>query len=152
MTKKSFKINGDKQFVYHSDKTCRHCGAILPENSTARREFCQVTYDQNGKIRDCKSAYHRKNDKPDRDLFAIITANNKALFSRIEYLIEIIGTEVTTKHLDTYQINLIECIDAEKINGLQYWYFLKHIIITNQKTQIHKIERHDKYTNNGAIA
>jgi hypothetical protein len=152
MEKKQFKINGDKQFVYHSERTCRHCGATLAENATARREFCQITHDPDGKVRDCKSAYHRKNDKPDREMFAMITANNKAIFTRIEYLIERIGEEVTSKHLEDYQINLIECIDAKQINGLVNWYFIKHVIITNHITEKHKIERHDKYTNNGAIA
>ena len=152
MKKKNFKIDSKKQFVYHSERTCRHCGATLSEKATARREFCPVTYDQNGNVRDCKSAYHRMNDKPDRDMFAMITANNKALYTRIEYLIEIVGNEVNTKHLDTYQIKLIECVDAEKINGLQHWYFIKHVIKTNPYTQIHNIERHDKYTNNGTIA
>lgn len=152
MTKKQFKNDGDKQFVYHSGKTCRECGAPISPNFTAKREFCQITYDPDGKIRDCKSAYHRKKDKPNRDMYAAITANNKALFTRIDYLIELIGEEVTSNHLDTYGINLIECIDAKEINGLIYWYFIKHVIITNPITQIHKIERHDKYTNNGAIA
>ena len=82
----------------------------------------------------------------------MITANNKAIFTRIEYLIERIGEEVTSKHLEDYQINLIECIDAKQINGLVNWYFIKHVIITNHITEKHKIERHDKYTNNGAIA
>ena len=152
MKKKQFKINGDKEFVYHSERICRHCGAPLPENSTAKREFCRITHGPDGRVRDCKSAYHRKNDKPDRDMYAMVTANNKALFTRIEYLIEIIGEEVTSRHLDTYDINLIECIDAKEINGLIYWYFIKHVIITNPITKIHKIERHDKYKNNGAIA
>jgi len=152
MKKKNFKNDGKKQFSYHPERTCRHCGSTLSEKATARREFCPVTYDQEGNVRDCKSAYHRMNDKPDRDMYAMITANNKALYSRIEYLIQIVGDEVTTKHLDTYQIKLIECIDADEINGIQYWYFIKHVIKTNPYTQIHKIERHDKYTNNGAIA
>jgi|GEM_PF-1168693 len=152
MKKKNFKIDGAKQFVYHPDRTCRHCGATLSEKSTARREFCPKTYNQEGNVRDCKSAYHRMHDKPDRDMFAMITGNNKAIYTRIEYLIELVGYEVTTNHLDTYQIKLIECVDAEKINGIQHWYFIKHAIITNPYTQIHKIERHDKYTNNGTIA
>ena len=55
------------------------------------------------------------NDKPDRDMFAMITANNKALYTRIEYLIKVVGNEVTTNHLDTYQINLIECFSQQGI-------------------------------------
>ena len=82
----------------------------------------------------------------------MIISNNKAIYSRIEYLIGIAGENVTSKDLDTYRINLIECLNATKINGLVYWYFLKHVIITNPTTKTHKIERHDKYTDNGAIA
>jgi hypothetical protein len=152
MKKKQFKTNDDKQFVYHAGRTCRHCNAPISESSTAKREFCPITRDQDGKVRDCKSAYHRKNDKPDRDMFAMITANNKAIFSRIEFLIKATGEDVTTKDLDAYDINLIECLDATTINGLVYWYFIKHVIITNHFTKKHKIERHDKYATYGAIA
>jgi hypothetical protein len=85
-------------------------------------------------------------------MLASITANHKAICSRIEYLINTIGQEVTTKDLDTYKINLIECIEAKKLNGQTYWYFIKHVIMNQPFSNLHKIERHDKYTNNGSNA
>jgi hypothetical protein len=152
MKKKNFKMDAANHFIYLPEKTCRYCGTPLPGDSTARRDFCPITYDQNGNTRDCKSAYHREKGKPDRDMLASITANHKAICSRIEYLINTIGQEVTTKDLDTYKINLIECIEAKKLNGLTYWYFIKHVIVNQPFSNLHKIERHDKYTNNGPNA
>jgi hypothetical protein len=152
MIKKNFKIDGNKEFVYHIEKTCRHCGAPLPENSTAKREFCPKTYDNKGKVRDCKSTYHRLNDKPDRDMFALLIAKVKATHTRIDYMFERIGEEVTTRHLDEYQIKLFDAIETDEKHGLIYFFYLKYVIISNPITQIHKIERHDKYSNNGTIA
>lgn len=132
--------NGDSKFAYALGRVCKKCGAPIPDSEHASREFCPVTYDENGKVRDCKTAYHRNNDKGDREIFAKIIANHKNVTTRIEFLMQKKGTLVSTKDLDTYEINLSDAISFSiSNNGIAVFTFLKHTITSNPFTEIHKI-------------
>ncbi len=107
-------------------------------------EFCPKTWDENGKVRDCKTAYHRENDKPEREIQAEYNGRNKAIKSRIEFLVKKHGDQVPTELLDTYDIDLMECMRYQiDPSGILTSYFLSYIIVSNPFNNIHKISFHD---------
>jgi len=143
--KKTFTSpDNESKFTYELGRQCKQCHAPIADNDHASREFCPVTVDQFGNIRDCKTTYHRENDKPTRDLIAKLIAKHKGICSRIDFLIKKHGAEVSTEQLDTYEINLHDCIEYSiSKEGILTSVFLKHVIISNPITQIHKISYHE---------
>ena len=141
--RKKFKENIG-QFSYHLKRACKFCGAPVPDHAHAATEFCPKTYDENGKVRDCKTAYHRENDKPEREIQAEFNARNKAIKSRIEFLLKKHGDLVTTDMLDTYEIELGDCVGYKlEPSGVLRTYFLNYQIVSNPFNNIHKISFHD---------
>ena len=142
--KKIFLKDG-AQFTYLKNRTCRHCGEPIADQDDLKKEFCEKTYNEFGKVKDCKTAHHRENDKPDRVMHARIINNQKAISTRLEFLIKKKGDQVSTEDLDTYEINLSESLNFKiEKNGTMISQFLNHTIISNPFTEIHKIQYHDK--------
>lgn len=132
------------QFSYRLKRSCKFCGAPVPDHAHAATEFCPKTYDENGKVRDCKTAYHRENDKPEREIQAEFNARNKAIKSRIEFLLKKHGDLVNTQMLDTYEIDLRDCMSYKiEPSGILTTYFLNYQIVSNPLNKIHKISFHD---------
>jgi len=143
MKKKNYK-ESQGTFSYIQNRSCRYCKAPIPDNAHSSQEFCPKTYDENGKVRDCKTAYHRENDKPEREKQAEYNARNKALKSRIEFLIKKEGDQVTTELLDTYEIELNACLRYEIApSGILTTYFLDYQIVSNPFNNIHKIKLYE---------
>lgn len=141
--KKKFTEKNEK-FSYLLKRSCKYCGAPISDNAHAATEFCPKTYDENGKVRDCKTAYHRENDKPERAIQAEYNSRNKAIKSRIEFLLKKHGDQVTTEMLDTYEIELSECMSFKvEPTGVLTTYFLNYQIVSNPFNNIHKISFHD---------
>lgn len=139
MKKKQFS-NVESKFSYNLERQCRNCGAPIPDQDHATREFCPVTYDEKGKVRDCKTEFHRNNDKPDRNSYSILIGRHKAITTRIDFLIKKKGYLVSTEDLDIYEILLRESIDYKiSSDGTLTSIFLKHTIVSNPFTDIHKI-------------
>ena len=131
-------------FSFHLKRSCKFCSAPIPDSAHAATEFCPKTWDENGKVRDCKTAYHRENDRPEREIQAEYNGRNKAVKSRIEFLLKKYGDQVTTEMLDTYEIQLTECM-RYKIDqsGFLTSYFLNYQIVSNPFNDIHKITYND---------
>jgi len=141
--KKHFTQNAG-QFSYHLKRACRFCKAPIADNAHATTEFCPKTYDENGKVRDCKTSYHRENDKPEREIQAEYNSRNKAIKSRIEFLLKKHGDLVTTEMLDMYEIDLTECMKYKiDPSGILTSYFLNYQIISNPFSNTHKINLYD---------
>jgi hypothetical protein len=145
MGKKIYKApNNESKFTYDIGRECRYCHAPIADSEHATREFCPVSIDQSGNVRDCKTSYHRESDKPMRDLISKLIAKHKAISTRINFLIQKHGMEVSTEMLDTYEINLHECIEyALSKERILTSIFLMHTIISNPITNIHKIYYND---------
>jgi hypothetical protein len=145
MNKKIY-TEGNSKFNYHLNRTCKNCGAPISDHEHTTREFCPIIHNDNGKVRDCKTAYHRQNDKADRERYAQLIANHKAITSRIEFLISKKGYEVATDDLNVYEITLDDSVrySINPDNGTITSVFLKHTIVSNPITNIHKITYHDK--------
>lgn len=144
MKKKKFS-NEDGKFTYEQNRACRNCGAPIPDQEHATREFCPVTYDDDGKVRDCKTKFHREKDKPDRNDYSELINKHKSITTRIDFLIKKKGFEVATEDLDVYEIMLRQAIDFKISNdGILTSYYLKHTIISNPITDIHKILYNEK--------
>lgn len=141
--KKKFKQE-DFSFTYHDNRECPYCTNPIADQEDKGRVFCPKTRDENGKLlSDCKTAYHRQNDKPARDLQAELIAEHKAITSRIDFLIRKKGYEVTTDDLDIYDIDLRKPVSYNTSNeGLLTSHFLYHTIISDPHTNNHKISRH----------
>jgi len=143
MKKKNYKENNGS-FSYILKRSCRYCEAPIPDNSHSAQEFCPKTYDENGKVRDCKTSYHRENDRPEREQQAEYNARNKALKSRIEFLLKKEGDQVTTEMLETYEIELFACMKYEISPAcILTSYFLDYQIVSNPFNNIHKIKHHE---------
>ena len=146
MQKKKTFTDSENQskFTYHLGRECRNCHAVIPDNDHATREFCPPSIDQNGNIRDCKTSYHRQNDKPMRELIAKLVANHKGISSRIDFLCKKHGMEVSSKLLETYEIDLRQSIEYDiSTKCILTSVFLNHTIISNPITDIHKISCND---------
>jgi hypothetical protein len=141
--KKKFTENIGK-FSYLLKRACKFCSAPIHDKAHGASEFCPKTWDENGKVRDCKTAYHRENDKPEREIQAEYNGRNKAIKSRIEFLVKKHGNQVPTELLDTYEIDLTECMRYQiDTSGILRSYFLNYIIVSNPFNNIHKISFHD---------
>jgi hypothetical protein len=141
--KKKFTEKTGK-FSYLFKRACKFCRAPIPDNAHGASEFCPKTWDENGKVRDCKTAYHRENDKPEREIQAEYSGRNKAIKSRIEFLVKKHGDQVTTEMLDTYEIELMECLRFNiESSGILTTHFLNYQIVSNPFNNIHKISFHD---------
>ena len=142
MKKKFIEKTG--KFSYLLMRACKFCRAPIPDNAHGASEFCPKTWDENGKVRDCKTAYHRENDKPEREIQAEYNGRNKAIKSRIEFLVKKHGDQVTTEMLDTYEIELMECLRFNiESSGILTTHFLNYQIVSNPFNNIHKISFHD---------
>ena len=142
--KKKFLSDGD-QFTYLKNRVCRQCGEPIADQDDIKKEFCEKTYDKFGKVRDCKTTWHRENDKPDRALHSRIINNQKAISTRLEFLFKKKGELVSTEDLDTYEVNLSESLNFKiEKNGTLTSQFLNHTIVSNPFTEIHKIQNHEK--------
>jgi hypothetical protein len=132
------------QFSYQLKRACKFCSAPIPDNAHATTEYCPKSWDENGKVRDCKTSYHRENDKPEREKQAEYNARNKALKSRIEFLLKKEGEQVTTEMLDTYEIELNACLRyVIAPSGILTTYFLDYQIVSNPFNNIHKIKHYE---------
>ena len=141
--KKKFTEKTGK-FSYLLKRACKFCSAPIHDKAHGASEFCLKTWDENGKVRDCKTAYHRENDKPEREIQAEYNGRNKAIKSRIEFLVKKHGDQVPTELLDTYEIDLTECMRFQiDPSGILTSYFLSYIIVSNPFNNIHKISFHD---------
>lgn len=141
--KKKFTENIGK-FSYLLKRACKFCSAPIHDKAHGASEFCPKTWDENGRVRDCKTAYHRENDKPEREIQAEYNGRNKAIKSRIEFLVKKHGNQVPTELLDTYEIDLTECMRYQiDTSGILRSYFLNYIIVSNPFNNIHKISFHD---------
>ncbi len=131
-------------FSYLLKRACKFCNAPIHDKAHGASEFCPKTWDENGKVRDCKTAYHRENDKPEREIQAEYNGRNKAIKSRIDFLVKKHGDQVPTELLDTYDIDLTECMRYQiDPSGILTSYFLSYIIVSNPFNNIHKISFHD---------
>ena len=141
--KKKFKAE-DFSFTYHDKRECPNCSKPIADQEGKGRVFCEKIRDENGKlINDCKSSYHRRNDKPARDLQAELIAEHKAITSRIDFLIRKKGSEVTTDDLDIYEIDLRKPVSYHTSeDGLLTSHFLYHTVVSDPYTNNHKISRH----------
>lgn len=63
------------------------CGEHIDETDHALRQFCEKWYDDSGKVHDCKTAFHRAADKPDREKHAILINNLKGITYRLDQLV-----------------------------------------------------------------
>ena len=116
----------------------------IADQEHAAREFCETTHDENGKVKDCKTAFHRMADAEEREKYRQIISNQKFIKEQLEVLISKKGDEVLTEDLDAYDIELSNPINYEISSaGVLTSYFLKHKIISNPITQKHKIEHHE---------
>ena len=141
--KKKFTEKTGK-FSYLLKRACKFCSAPIHDKAHGASEFCPKTWDENGKVRDCKTAYHRENDKPEREIQAEYNGRNKAIKSRIEFLVKKHGDQVTTEMLDTYEIELMECLRFNiESSGILTTHFLNYQIVSNPFNNIHKISFHD---------
>ena len=141
--KKKFTEKTGK-FSYLLKRACKFCSAPIHDKAHGASEFCPKTWDENGKVRDCKTAYHRENDKPEREIQAEYNGRNKAIKSRIEFLVKKHGDQVPTELLDTYDIDLTECMRYQiDPSGILTSCFLSYIIVSNPFNNIHKISFHD---------
>ena len=141
--KKKFTEKTGK-FSYLLKRACKFCSAPIHDKAHGASEFCPKTWDENGKVRDCKTAYHRENDKPEREIQAEYNGRNKAIKSRIEFLVKKHGDQIPTELLDTYDIDLTECMRYQiDTSGILTSYFLSYIIVSNPFNNIHKISFHD---------
>ena len=130
---------------YYDERACLFCYLPIADQEHATRKFCHSQKDEHGKVKDCKTTYHRKSDQPDREIYSAITNNHKATRDRIVKLIVNKGTKVTTADLDAYDILLQECVSFEiKPNGEQTSIFLDYTIISNPINHLHKINHYEQ--------
>jgi hypothetical protein len=79
-----------------------------------------------------------------RELIAKLIANHKGISSRIDFLCKKYGMEVSSKLLETYEIDLRQSIEYDiSTIGILTSVFLNHTIISNPITDIHKISYND---------
>lgn len=132
-----------RDLTYLKKRECRNCGKPIADQEHASRTHCPKTYDEYGKVVDCKTTLARINDLPDRLIHRNLINEQKLYNSRIKALVEKKGFEVYTDDLTAYDITLS---DATKFNldpdGVLTTHFFNYSITSNPITNIHKIQYH----------
>ncbi len=130
--------------TFQLGRKCRMCDSPIADQEHAAREFCEVTYDENGKVKDCKTAFHRMIDADEREKHRQIINTQKFIKEQLDLLISKKGDEVLTEDLDAYDIQLSLSISHEiSPSGILTSHFLKHTIISNPISKKHKIQAHE---------
>ena len=139
----------DKLKTFNTFKDGRkgpYCGEPIADQESAKRIYCEKTYNELGKVRDCKTNYHRKNDKPERDIHRSLINEHKSIDDRIEEMIQKKGFEVNTQDLDAYDIDLSGSITyILKPTGHLESFYLFYKITSNPINNSHKIEKHEEF-------
>ena len=131
--------------TYNDERKCLQCGKPIADHEHAARKFCDKYSAESGKVYDCKTTYHRINDKLDREIHGGIIRDQKFFSNQITDMIAKKGFEVTTDDLNAYDIQLAESLKLEiKSNGMATSHFLQYIITSNPITNKHKITRHEQ--------
>lgn len=134
----------DIQLTFDNNRHCLYCEKPIADQEHAAREFCKKFYDDLGKVHDCKTAYHRTNDKPEREIHSNIIRDHKFFAKQITEMIIKKGYEVTTDDLNAYDIVLSDSIRLEiKKDGTAISHFLQYMITSNPITNKHKIIKHE---------
>ena len=130
--------------TYYDERSCEFCFKPIADQEHATRRFCHKTYDYFGKVNDCKTAFHRLKDQPEREVQSSIINYHKSVAERINRMVETKGVLVSTEDLNAYEIQLCSPISYQlKSNGDLISDFLHHTIISNLKTFTHKIINHE---------
>ena len=135
---------GAEAYTYYDERSCEFCNKPIPDQEHATRKFCPKSYDNFGKVKDCKTAFHRLKDQPEREVQSSIINYHKTVAERIDMMVKKKGSLVNTEDLNAYEIQLCSPISYQlKSNGEFISEFLQHTIISNLKTFTHKIIRHE---------
>ena len=141
-------MNRYKNFIkltFNLNRACRQCGQPIADQEHATREFCDKYYDETGKVYDCKTDFHRENDKPERDAHRSLINYHKEIANRINQLLVNKGEIVKTGDLDAFNIELSKSLEYSiKENGEMTSIFIGYNIISNPLTNNHKIIQHVK--------
>jgi len=133
------------QPTFEKNRKCLHCGEPISDQEHATREYCEKFYDESGKVHDCKTTYHRINDKPERLNHSNLINHHKSLGNRISGMILKKGYTVTTDDLNAYDVILSDSIRFDlKNDGTLISYFLEHTIISNPVINQHTIKEHEQ--------
>ncbi len=138
------------KLTFEKNRKCLHCGEPIADHEHATREFCEKFYDECGKVHDCKTDYHRINDKPERLNHSNLINHHKSITNRISGMVLKKGYTVSTDDLDAYDISLADSLRFEmECDGTLISYFLEHLIISNPITNQHIIKEHEQSSVNG---
>lgn len=133
-----------RELSYLLERKCLNCGTPIPDDEHAARLFCDKYYDENGKVNDCKTTWHRINDKLQREIHSNLIRDHKYFSMRIMEMTMKKGYEVTTDDLNAYDIILSNSLKQDiKKDGIAISYFLQYSITSNPVTKTHKIIRHE---------
>jgi len=153
--KKNNRIKGNKysELNYLLNRECLWCKTRIADQEHLSLKFCPKSYDENGKVKDCKTCYHRSKDQPIREIHSGIINNHKDFTAQFEQMIAKKGFVVDTQDLDAYDILLKECISYEiKSNGLLISKFIHHTVESNPSSKKHKITKHEQQSIDGKIS
>ena len=142
--KKNNAENKYSHLTYNQNRKCKWCFTPIADQEHLKREFCDKTYDENNKVKDCKTAYHRSKDQPIRELPSNIINNHKDYTIQFEQMIAKKGLEVYTQDIEAYDISLANSISfVLERNGILISKFIHHTVVSNPNNHTHKITKNE---------
>lgn len=140
----SYLNSAEINFSFLQNRICKNCGAPIPDQEHASREFCREVMLPNGKMLDCKDAYWANKRKEDPDHFTKLVRYQKAISSLLQMIWETNRDSITADELTKLNIPLARCIDRKVNNdGSLSHFFIGFEIIAYPNANTLKIKPYD---------
>lgn len=135
--------NQQDNLTYLLNRACEYCGEPIADQTHSSRTHCE--YENNdGIIKDCKTAKARQNDLDERQYFQNRNNEIRGIDRRIALMIENKGENVNLQDLEAYDIHLDKPSELSyKTNGHFSCKYYHYNIECNPHLQTFKILKND---------
>ncbi len=131
-------------YTYLDKRECEYCEDPIADQAKSTRIHCEYKND-NGVIKDCKTAKARQNDEEERELFRKQRETIKGIDSRIKKMLKEKGDSVDLEALEAYDVDLTLGLSSEtKPNGQFTSTYINYKIMGGPFNSKFKIVSNDK--------
>ena len=129
--------------TYLLNRACEYCDERIADQAHSSRTHCEYQ-NNDGTIKDCKTAKARENDLEERKYFENLKSEIKGIDKRIAMMIEKKGQNVSIQDLEAYDIHLDKPSElSPKENGQFTCRYYHYSIECNPHLQTFKILTND---------
>lgn len=120
-------------------RECEYCYRKIPDEAKADQTYCPDHYNHNGKFMCCRQDYFERKNADEKLVLNKLLKKHKKIKNKIEEILSIHGSDISTNVLDIFDIKLSDRIFVTIDSAYITFQFLKYQIKTNKFTRTHQI-------------